>query len=85
MNGAQPGPDGTAKPVDAPPRGWRRLWQPQRPAFWLFVAFNALSSGFAWAMRTLPLNDTAVLIFGALALLNMVFGLVVGWRLWQGH
>jgi hypothetical protein len=68
-----------------PPARWRRLWQPQRPAFWLLVAFNLLSSGFAWALRTLPLHDTAVLIFGALALLNALLGLVVFWRLWQGH
>jgi hypothetical protein len=65
--------------------GWRRLWQPHRPAFWLLVAFNLLSTAFGWATRSLPLNDTAMLLFGALALLNALFGLFVGWRLWRGH
>jgi hypothetical protein len=72
-----------ADPVARP--GWRRLWQPGRPAFWLLVAFNLLSTAFGWAQRSLPLNDTAALLFGALAVLNALFGLFVGWRLWQGH
>jgi hypothetical protein len=44
-----------------------------------------LSSAGAWALRTLPLNDTGQWLVGSLALLNAIFGLLVAWRLWQGH
>jgi 4-hydroxybenzoate polyprenyltransferase len=65
-------------------KGWRRLWQPRRPLFWLWLAFNALSSAFAWAMRWPGLADGGVLAFGVLALANVAAGLVVLWRLLAG-
>lgn len=70
--------------MPAAPR-WKRLWQPRRPAFWLMLAFNLLSSACAWALRTLPLNDAGLVLIGSLGLLNALFGLIVAWRLWQGH
>lgn len=59
----------------------RRLWQPRHPLFWLVLLFNALSSGCAWLMRSRDLSDGLILLLGALALLNVGFGLVAAWRL----
>ncbi|MBA4177396.1 MAG: hypothetical protein C0505_12690 [Leptothrix sp. (in: Bacteria)] len=58
-----------------------RLWQPHRPIFWLMLAFNALSSACAWAMRALPLNTVALLLLAFVALLNVGFGLAAAWAL----
>ncbi len=60
---------------------WRRLWQPRRPLFWLWVAFSALSSVFGWALRLPGLTDAGVVLFGLLALANVAASLVVLWRL----
>ncbi|NWG76501.1 MAG: hypothetical protein HXY24_18175, partial [Rubrivivax sp.] len=49
----------------------RRLWQPRRSLFWLWVAFSVLSSAFGWAMRWPGLNAAGVALFGALALANL--------------
>ncbi len=59
----------------------RRLWQPRRPLFWLWLGFNALSSGFAWALRLPDLSAAGVALFTALALANVAAGLVVLWKL----
>ena len=59
----------------------RRLWQPHRPLFWLWIGFNVLSSAFGWAMRWPGLNAAGVTLFGALALANLAASLVVLWRL----
>jgi len=45
--------------------------------------FNALSSVCTWAMRALPLNTFALLLIGAIALMNVACGLWVAWRLMQ--
>ncbi|MEO5734596.1 MAG: hypothetical protein ABIN96_05225 [Rubrivivax sp.] len=60
---------------------WHRLWQPQRSLFWLMLAFNALSSLCAWALRTWPLNTLGQLLLALVALLNVVFGLLAAWQL----
>jgi hypothetical protein len=59
----------------------RRLWQPRRPLFWVWIGFNALSSAFGWALRLPGLGTAGVALFTALALANAVAGLVVMWRL----
>ena len=59
----------------------RRLWQPQRGLFWLMLAFNALSSLCAWALRALPINTVGQLLIVFIALLNVVFGLLAAWQL----
>lgn len=59
----------------------RRLWQPRRALFWQFVAFNVFSSLCSWALRSLDMNTPATLFVGALALLNLGFGLWAGWQL----
>ncbi|MCX7692828.1 MAG: hypothetical protein N2055_05465 [Tepidimonas taiwanensis] len=62
---------------------WRRLWQPRRPLFWLWVLFGVLSSAFGWALRLPGLSDMGVALFGLLALANVAASLVVLWRLWR--
>ena len=59
----------------------KRLWQPRRGLFWMMLAFNALSSLCSWALRALPLNTAGLLLLGAIALLNVGFGLVAAWQL----
>lgn len=61
----------------------RRLWQPRNPLFWLMLAFNALSSLGAWALRELPLNTAGLLLVATLALFNVGFGLLAAWKLIQ--
>lgn len=58
-----------------------RVWQPRRPLFWLWVAFNLLSAVFGWALRLPGLTDLAVTLFTALALANVAAALAVLWAL----
>ena len=58
-----------------------KLFQPRDPVFWLMVVFNLLSSVFAWSMRIEGIAPGLVFLFGLLALLNMIFGLLLAWRL----
>ena len=60
-----------------------RLWQPDKPLFWLMLAFNVLSSLCAWAMRALPLSAPALWLVGSVALGNVALGLLAAWRLLQ--
>ena len=62
----------------------RRLWQPRKGLFWMMLGFNALSSLCTWAMRALPLNTFGLLLIGAVALLNVAFGLLAAWKLMRG-
>ncbi len=62
----------------------RRLWQPRKGLFWMMLGFNALSSLCTWAMRALPLNTLGLLLIGAIALLNVAFGLLAAWKLMRG-
>ena len=64
---------------------WRRLWQPAHPLFWLVLLFNALSSGCAWLLHTLPLTPLPMALLTLAALGNVAFGLVVAWRLMQSR
>ena len=59
----------------------KRLWQPDKPLFWLMLAFNLLSTLCAWALRSLPLSTAALLLVAALALGNVALGLLAAWRL----
>lgn len=61
-----------------------RLWQPRKGLFWMMVGFNALSSLCTWAMRALPLNTFGLVLIGAIALLNVAFGLLAAWKLMRG-
>jgi len=59
----------------------RHLWQPRHPLFWQMLAFNLLGSACGWALRTLPLNTTGLLLIGSVGLLNALFGMLATWRL----
>jgi hypothetical protein len=61
-----------------------RLWQPRRGIWWLMLAFNVLSSGFAWVLRTWPLTPTGLTVFGLLGLANALCGLWIAARLLRG-
>jgi hypothetical protein len=61
--------------------GLRRLWQPREPLFWVMVGFNLLSSLGAWALRSLPLTGSGLLLVGGLSLANVGLGLWAAWRL----
>jgi hypothetical protein len=58
-----------------------RLWQPRSGLFWQMVAFNVLSSLCGWALRSLPLNTTGLLLVGCLGLANCGYGMLAAWRL----
>ncbi len=58
-----------------------RLWQPRRLLFWQMLLFNALSSVCSFVMRAYPLNTLGLLLVGAVALLNVGFGLLAAWAL----
>jgi hypothetical protein len=49
------------------------------------LLFNALSSGCAWLMRTLPLEPIGLALLALAALGNVAFGMLAAWRLLRGH
>jgi hypothetical protein len=67
-----------------PMENLRRLWQPRKGLFWMMLGFNVMSSVCSWAMRALPLNTFGLLLIGAIALLNVAFGLLAAWKLMRG-
>ena len=58
-----------------------RLFQPRNPLFWLMLAFSALSSVCAWALRALPLTTLGLVLIGSVGLANALISLVLTWRL----
>ncbi|MDZ7921079.1 hypothetical protein [Rhodoferax sp.] len=60
---------------------WRRLFQPRKPAFWLMVVLNALSTALMWIVQTYPLTPLASLVIGVFAIGNAWLGLRLAWRL----
>lgn len=62
-----------------------RLWQPRRGLFWVMLAFNALSSLGAWALRALPLQGAVFTAVAVISLLNCAGGLWAAWRLLVGE
>lgn len=74
---------GFATKFSRPTMKLSRLWQPDKPLFWLMLAFNVLSSVCAWMMRTLPLSTPAQWLVGTVALGNVALGLLAAWRLMQ--
>lgn len=64
-------------------RAIHRLWQPQRPLFWLMLAFNALSSVLAWMLHLLQPTGGLLIVLTLLALANVFMGwwlLSILWR-----
>jgi 4-hydroxybenzoate polyprenyltransferase len=64
-------------------RGWRRLWQPRRPAFWLALGFNLASSALVLAFHTLVLAEPVRWLLLGLALVNSALGWWWTLRLWR--
>ncbi len=64
---------------------FRRLWQPRRGVFWLMLAFNALSSVMAWALRSEMLSTAGMLVAALLALGNCLAGMWLALRLARGE
>ena len=60
---------------------WSRLWQPRRLPFWLMLMFNLLSTLCAWALRTLQLNTSGLMLIASVGLLNCGLGMWIAWRL----
>lgn len=61
-----------------------RLIQPRNPMFWLMLAFNLLSSLFAWILRSYPLNMLGTVLLVTLALANALLGMWFAYRLLRG-
>lgn len=62
---------------------WRRLFQPRKPAFWLMLALNALSSVLMWIVQNRSLVPVAALLVGVFAIGNAVLGMRLAWQLLQ--
>ncbi len=51
---------------------WRRLIQPGKPAFWLMLALNALSTALIWIVQNRTLVPVAALLVAVFAIGNAV-------------
>ena len=58
-----------------------RLFQPRKPAFWLMLALNLLSSVLAWVAQTQPLSALGLTLVAVFAIGNGILGLRLAWRL----
>jgi 4-hydroxybenzoate polyprenyltransferase len=58
-----------------------RLFQPNKPIFWLMMALHALSGMLVWIVHHRPLNTFAVLIILIFAIGNALLGTWLAWRL----
>jgi 4-hydroxybenzoate polyprenyltransferase len=53
----------------------RRLLQPRKPAFWLMLVLNALSTALVWIVQHHTLQPVAAIAVVVFAVGNMVLGL----------
>ena len=58
-----------------------RLFQPRKPAFWLMLALNLLSSVLAWVTQTQPLSALGQTLVAVFAIGNGLMGLRLAWLL----
>lgn len=58
---------------------FKALYQPSRPAFWLLLVLNVLSSLLVWAAQHLPLSTWGLVMVLLFALGNLWWS----WRLAQ--
>lgn len=70
-------------PSTASVRGWRRVWRPDQPAFWMALLFNGVSSALVLWDRYADLDGAAQTALLLLALANSLLGLWWLKRLWQ--
>ncbi|WP_255033952.1 hypothetical protein [Rhodoferax sp. TH121] len=61
----------------------RRLFQPRKPAFWLMLALNALSTALVWIVQNRALVPVAALLVAVFAIGNAALGLRFAWQLLQ--
>lgn len=59
----------------------RRLFQPRKPAFWLMLALNALSTVLLWIVQRYTLTPLASVVIAVFALGNAWLGLRLAWQL----
>jgi 4-hydroxybenzoate polyprenyltransferase len=59
----------------------RRLFQPRKPAFWLMLVLNALSTVLMWIVQRYTLTPLASLVIAVFALGNAWLGLRLAWQL----
>ncbi|NMG69233.1 hypothetical protein [Parazoarcus communis] len=52
-----------------------RLYQPSKPAFWLMVVLNLLSTVLAWIARSHDLLPWVAVVIAVFAVVNAVVGL----------
>lgn len=60
---------------------WRRLFQPRKPAFWLMLALNALSTVLVWIVQRYHLTLLASVVVAVFAIGNAWLGLRLAWQL----
>lgn len=60
---------------------WRRLFQPRKPAFWLMLALNGLSTALMWIVQRYTLTPLVSLVIAVFALGNAWMGLRLAWQL----
>jgi uncharacterized membrane protein HdeD (DUF308 family) len=58
-----------------------RLFQPRKPAFWLMLTLNLLSSALAWVVQTQPLSALGQTLVAVFAIGNGILGLRLAWLL----
>lgn len=59
----------------------RRLIQPRKPAFWLMLALNGLSTALVWIVQNRDLSPIASVLVAVFAMGNAVLGLRFAWQL----
>lgn len=58
-----------------------RLFQPRKPAFWLMLVLNLLSSCLVWIVQTQSLSVLVQALVAVFAIGNSVLGLRLAWIL----
>ena len=58
-----------------------RLFQPRKPAFWLMLVLNLLSSVLAWVVHTQPLSPLGQALVAVFAVGNGIWGMRLAWAL----
>ena len=58
-----------------------RLWQPDKPAFWLVLLLNLLSTVLAWVVQAYTLPPMAQVVVLVFAVGNALLGGFFTWQL----
>lgn len=71
-----------SSPMRKPPSAFERLYQPQKPLFWMGLVFNVLAAVMVLALHSDVLSPLALWLTAVLALSNNALGAWAFWRLW---